>query len=86
MTSDAKQFVTSSFDRYSRWWDVETGKCLRKYTSNTPINVVRIHPEEEFIFLTGQTNKKIILDLGFGLFFANFLRFFFILGPQLIDL
>ena len=64
MTSNAKQFVTSSFDRFSRWWDVETGKCLRKYTSNTPINVVRIHPEEEHIFLTGQTNKKIILVLG----------------------
>ena len=60
MTNDAKNFVTSSFDRYSRWWDAETGKCIEKFTCNTPINVVRIHPEEEHIFLTGQTNKRIV--------------------------
>lgn len=60
MTKDAKQFITASFDRYCRYWDTETGKCLGKYTTNTPVNVARINPIEEWVFLAGQTNKHII--------------------------
>ena len=42
MTSNAQKFVSASFDRYNRWWDTETGKCLGKYTSNTPVNGQKI--------------------------------------------
>lgn len=54
---DATRFITASFDRFCRLWDTETGKCLGKWGTNTPLNTARMHPEEEHIFLTGQANK-----------------------------
>jgi len=56
---DAKRFITASFDRFSRLWDTETGKCLGKWGTNTPLNTARMHPTEEHIFLTGQSNKTV---------------------------
>ena len=50
----------ASFDRYCRLWDTESGKCLGKWGTNTPINVARMHPEEEHIFLSGQSDKRIV--------------------------
>lgn len=59
-TNDCRRFITASFDRYTRMWDTESGKCIGKWGTNTPINTARIHTEEEHIFLTGQSDKRIV--------------------------
>ncbi|PVU90821.1 hypothetical protein BB559_004416 [Furculomyces boomerangus] len=54
------RFLSTSYDKFIKLWDTETGQCISKFTSNKTPYVSRFHPTLQNIFLTGQSDKKII--------------------------
>lgn len=56
------KFVSSSYDKYIRLWDTETGKCSQKFTNNKMAYCVKFNPDPEssHLFLSGMANKKIL--------------------------
>ncbi|OLY77668.1 Pre-mRNA-processing factor 17 [Smittium mucronatum] len=58
-TNGAK-FLSTSYDRFVKLWDTETGQCVSRFTTGKIPYVSRIHPIQNNLFLVGQNNKKII--------------------------
>ncbi|OCK82527.1 WD40 repeat-like protein [Lepidopterella palustris CBS 459.81] len=56
---DGTQFLSSSYDRYMKLWDTETGKCLQRFTSGKTPHVIRWNPSTHE-FLAGMSDKKIL--------------------------
>jgi pre-mRNA-processing factor 17 len=61
-TNDGKHFLTSSFDRFTKLWDTETGQCVQRFTTNKVPFCCVYNPAEDKqdFFLTGMQDKKII--------------------------
>lgn len=61
-TEDGTRFISCSFDKYVRYWDTETGKCISKYTTDRVPYCLKFYPEGEpqTSFLVGQQDKRII--------------------------
>lgn len=57
--NDGKQFLTSSFDRYVRQWDTETGQCTATFTNRKMGYCVRYYPKDNHIFLVASSDNKI---------------------------
>jgi pre-mRNA-processing factor 17 len=59
MSSDGSKFLSSSFDRYIRLWDVETGKAIGTYSNRKMAYQVRFYPHDNNIFLCPASDNKI---------------------------
>ncbi|KAI0396426.1 WD40-repeat-containing domain protein [Xylariaceae sp. FL0594] len=59
---DGTQFISGSFDRQMKVWDVETGQCLAKFSTGKTPNVIRFNPSVEHSteFLAGMSDNKIV--------------------------
>lgn len=59
---DGSQFVSASYDKYIKLWDVETGQCMQRFTNNKLICCVKFNPDpsNSHLFLAGMSNKKIL--------------------------
>ncbi|CAI2183011.1 16840_t:CDS:10 [Funneliformis geosporum] len=68
-TNDGKRFLTSSYDKYIKLWDTETGQCIKSFTTGKIPYVVKFNPDEDkqHIFLAGCSDKKIVqFDVNTG--------------------
>ena len=55
-------FISTSYDRYIKMWDTETGQCTQSFTSNKVGYCCKFHPDEDkqHLIVTGMADKKII--------------------------
>ena len=70
-----ENFISASYDRFIKYWDTETGKCISKFTNRKIPYVVKFNPDQDkqHIFLAGCNDKKVLHDLiVFVLFFKGF--------------
>ncbi|OMH86251.1 Pre-mRNA-processing factor 17 [Zancudomyces culisetae] len=58
--NDGTRFLSTSYDKYVKLWDTETGQCLNRFSSGKVPYVSRLNPSEQNLFITGQADKKII--------------------------
>jgi len=60
--SDGTEFLSASFDRFIKLWDVETGKVKAKFTNKKVPYCVVFNPDEDkkHLFVTGTSDKKIL--------------------------
>uniref|UniRef100_A0A7S1XL46 Pre-mRNA-processing factor 17 n=1 Tax=Phaeomonas parva TaxID=124430 RepID=A0A7S1XL46_9STRA len=64
---EGTHFLTTSFDRFIRLWDVETGAATQTFTNRKMAYCVRVHPEETNNFLAACSDNKIVqYDLRTG--------------------
>ncbi|KAJ1943759.1 hypothetical protein EC988_006156, partial [Linderina pennispora] len=56
---DGQSFLSSSYDKYTKLWDTETGQCRQTFTTNKTPYVAKFYPEDPNVFLVGQGDKKI---------------------------
>merc|ERR1711976_375325 len=56
------RFLSTSYDRYIKLWDTETGKCVQSFTSNKVGYCCKFNPDEDkqHLFVTGMADKKIL--------------------------
>ncbi|PVU89348.1 hypothetical protein BB561_005407 [Smittium simulii] len=54
-----KRFLSTSFDKYIKLWDTETGQVISRFTSGKTPYMSRLHPADQNIFIVGQADKKI---------------------------
>ena len=70
-----ENFISASYDRFIKYWDTETGKCISKFTNRKIPYVVKFNPDQDkqHIFLAGCNDKKVHRDLiVFALFLIGF--------------
>ena len=53
-------FLSASYDRQMKIWDVETGACTGRFSTGKIPHVVKFYPSEPHIFLAGMSDKKIV--------------------------
>jgi pre-mRNA-processing factor 17 len=58
--ADGSQFVTTSFDRFVKLWDTETGKCISRHSTGKVANCVRMHTGNGKECLAGQADRAIV--------------------------
>ena len=56
---DGRQFVSCGYDRLVRYWDTETGTCLKAWKAKGIPYCVKIHPGDDNI-LAGCSDKNIV--------------------------
>jgi len=61
-SNDGKKFVSTSYDRYAKLWDTETGQCIQAFHNKKIPYCCKLHPDEnkQHILMTGCSDKKII--------------------------
>ncbi|CCI44955.1 unnamed protein product [Albugo candida] len=59
-SSDGRQFLSCSFDRFIHLWDTETGKSLHQFTNRRVPYCIKFHPEENTNFVIGDSNNMIV--------------------------
>jgi len=61
MTLKGENFISASYDRFIKYWDTETGKCISKFTNRKIPYVVKFNPDpdKQHIFLAGCNDKKV---------------------------
>lgn len=60
--NNGTQFLSASYDRYTKLWDTETGQCVQAFTNGKIPYCVKFNPDpdKQHIFLAGMSDKKII--------------------------
>ncbi|KAK2716022.1 pre-mRNA-processing factor 17-like [Artemia franciscana] len=60
--NDGTQFLSTSFDRYIKLWDTETGQCISRFTNKKVAYCVKFNPDEDKqnLFVCGTSDNKII--------------------------
>lgn len=56
------RFLSTSYDRYIKLWDTETGECVSRFTNNKIGYCVKFNPDDDkqHLFLVGTSDKKIV--------------------------
>jgi pre-mRNA-processing factor 17 len=59
---DGRQFLSTSFDKYIKLWDTETGQCVQRWTTGKVPFCAQWHGDIDKAneFLTGMQNKKVL--------------------------
>jgi len=58
-SADGKKFLTTSYDRYIKCWDTETGKCIGRFTNKKVPYMSRLYPGNDNEFLMACADKRI---------------------------
>lgn len=58
---DGKKFLSCSYDRFIKYWDMETGQCIARFTNRKIPYCVKFNPDEskQHFFLAGCNDKKV---------------------------
>lgn len=59
-TQDGTRFLTTSYDRFMKEWDTETGKCIGVYTTGKIAYSLKYHPEEDVQFIAACHDRKLV--------------------------
>lgn len=59
MSNDGSHFLSSGFDRYIRYWDVETGQAAGTFSNRKMAYDVKFYPIDNNIFIVGCNDNKI---------------------------
>mmetsp|Transcript_25963 Transcript_25963/g.42613 ORF Transcript_25963/g.42613 Transcript_25963/m.42613 type:complete len:568 (-) Transcript_25963:382-2085(-) len=61
-SNDGKRFISSSYDRYIKLWDTETGQVIATFTNHKIPYCAKLHPDpdKQNYILAGCSDKKII--------------------------
>lgn len=60
-STDGREFLSCSFDKTIKKWDVETGQCTSKFAvAKTPL-CIKHYPIDSNLFLVGCQDRKILL-------------------------
>lgn len=56
------KFLSTSYDRYVKLWDTETGECVGRFTSKKVGYCVKFNPDDDkqHLFVVGTADKKIV--------------------------
>ena len=56
------QFLSTSYDRYIKLWDTETGECVNRFTNKKIGYCVKFNPDDDkqHLFVVGTSDKKIV--------------------------
>ena len=66
-SADCKSFVSGSFDRSMKVWDLETGQCTGSFTNGSIINQVTFSEKEPFVVMSACKNRTVMqYDLRSG--------------------
>ena len=60
---DGKKFLSCSYDRFIKYWDMETGQCIARFTNRKIPYCVKFNPDEskQHFFLAGCNDKKVCI-------------------------
>jgi len=60
--NSGSHFLSTSFDKYIKMWDTETGQCTGSFTNKRVPLCVKFNPNEDkqHIFIAGTQDKKIV--------------------------
>ncbi|KAI8850974.1 WD40-repeat-containing domain protein [Chytridium lagenaria] len=59
-TNDGTKFLSASYDKWIKYWDTETGKCISSFTTRRVPYCIKFNPAgENHQFLVGCQDKKI---------------------------
>jgi len=55
-------FLSTSYDRYIKLWDTETGQCVSRFTNKKMGHCVKFNPDDDkqHLFVVGSADKKIV--------------------------
>ncbi len=59
---EGDRFLSTSYDRFVKLWDTETGECVGRFSNNKMAHCVRFNPDDDkqHLFLSGMADKKIL--------------------------
>ncbi|CAB4058081.1 CDC40 [Lepeophtheirus salmonis] len=57
-----ERFLSTSYDRYIKLWDTETGECISRFSNKKVAYCVKFNPdrEKQHLFVAGMADKRII--------------------------
>ena len=59
MSNTGSHFLSTGFDRYIRYWDVETGQAAGTYSNRKMAYNVKFYPRDNNLFIAGCNDNKI---------------------------
>jgi pre-mRNA-processing factor 17 len=59
MSNTGSHFLSTGFDRYIRYWDVETGQAAGTYSNRKMAYDVKFYPRDNNLFIAGCNDNKI---------------------------
>ena len=59
MSNTGSHFLSTGFDRYIRYWDVETGQAAGTYSNRKMTYNVKFYPRDNNLFIAGCNDNKI---------------------------
>jgi WD40 repeat protein len=65
-TADSKRLISSSFDRYIKVWDLETGKCLQSWQSSAPIYRIALSNDGKVLASGSECGSIFLWELATG--------------------
>ncbi len=65
-TADSKRLISSSFDRYIKVWDLETGKCLQSWQSSAPIYRIALSNDGKVLASGSECGSVFLWELATG--------------------
>lgn len=61
-SNNGSQFLSTSYDRFIKLWDTETGECVNRFSNRKIAYCVKFNPDEnkQHLFVAGTADKKIV--------------------------
>ncbi|CAI5730441.1 unnamed protein product [Hyaloperonospora brassicae] len=59
-STDGRQFLSCSFDRYIQLWDTETGQAVHSFTTRRVPYCVKFYPPDNTQFVVGDSNNMVV--------------------------
>ncbi|CEG49789.1 mRNA splicing factor [Plasmopara halstedii] len=59
-STDGKQFLSCSFDRFIQLWDTETGQAVHSFTTRRVPYCVKFYPVDNTQFVVGDSNHMVV--------------------------
>ncbi len=71
-TADSKKLISSSFDRYIKIWDVESGRCLKSWQSTAAVYRIALSADGKILASGSDCSKVFLWELATGRLLKTF--------------